>query len=209
MKTIAFVPIKLNNERLKNKNTLLLRGKPLCFFVFEKLLEAGLETYVYCSQEEIMNFIPKEVKFLKRNIDLDQNNTKGLEIYKRFSQQITSESYLLAHATSPFVKTKTIQIAVSALESFDSAFTALKFQTFGWFNNKPLNYESNDIPRTQDIQPIYIETSSIYAFKQEVLNNNNRIGSNPYIIEVDPIEAIDIDVLKDYQMACSLQSHLV
>ena len=40
MRTIAIVPIKLNNERLKNKNTLLFdNGKPLITYVLKTLLE--------------------------------------------------------------------------------------------------------------------------------------------------------------------------
>ena len=33
MRTVAWVPIKLNNQRLPGKNTKLLAGKPLCICV--------------------------------------------------------------------------------------------------------------------------------------------------------------------------------
>ena len=63
----------------------------------------------------------------------------------------------------------------------------------------------DDIPRTQDIEPIWIETSAFFIFKKEIFTvHNRRIGFNPYIQEVSGIEAIDIDEKEDYDFACKL-----
>jgi CMP-N-acetylneuraminic acid synthetase len=206
MKIAAFVPIKLKNERLENKNILPLKGKPLCYYIFLRLLESNLKTYVYCSDEKIKEFIPQDVIFVKRNKILDQNTTKGLEIYNSFVNEINADAYVLAHATSPFTKTTTIKKCIDSFENYDSSLTVLKYQTFSWFKNKPINYNLSDIPRTQDIEPIYIETSSVYSFKKEIILNNRRIGYNPNFIEVDLIEAIDIDNESDYNFAKKLEN---
>lgn len=205
MKTVAFVPIKLNNERLPNKNILPLNGKPLCYYIFSRLLELNLKTYVYCSDEKIKEFIPKDVIFLKRSVELDKNTTKGLKIYNSFVNEINADAYILAHATSPFTKATTIKKCIDSFENYDSAFTVLKYQTFSWFKNKTINYNLNDIPRTQDLEPVYIETSSIYCFKKEVILKNRRIGNNPNFVEVDLVEAIDIDTESDYNFAKKLE----
>ena len=106
MKTVAFVPIKLNNERLKNKNILPLGGHPLCWHIFNTLLHTdGIdEIYCYCSDEAIRDYIPEEVIFLKRDSCLDMQTTKGIEIYSRFAQDIDADIYVLCHATSPFIR---------------------------------------------------------------------------------------------------------
>jgi len=68
-----------------------------------------------------------------------------------------------------------------------------------------INYNLQDVPRTQDIQPVWVETSSFYIFRKEVFTlHNRRIGFCPYIHEVSGIEAIDIDEKKDYELACKL-----
>ena len=86
-----------------------------------------------------------------------------------------------------------------------SAFSAQRIQTFSWFKGKPLNYEFEDVPRTQDIEPVLVETSAFYIFKNEVFTvHKRRIGFNPYIQEVDDVEAIDIDEKKDYELACKI-----
>ena len=52
MKVTAFVPMKLNNERLPGKNTkAFTNGKPLCQYILNTLLKVKEidEIYVYCS----------------------------------------------------------------------------------------------------------------------------------------------------------------
>jgi CMP-N-acetylneuraminic acid synthetase len=143
MKIVAFVPIKLNSERLPRKNILPLGEKPLCYYIFETLKKANLdEIFVFCSDERIMNYVPNYVKFLKRDKKLDNNETKGLEIYKEFKKVADQDidAYVLAHTTSPFLKPESIRKGVEALkEGYDSSLSVQKIQTFAWYREKPLN----------------------------------------------------------------------
>ena len=68
MKTVAFVPIRLNSKRVTGKNLKPLGGKPLMCHVLDTLSKvSGIdEVYVYCSSEEIIRYLPEGVKFLKR-----------------------------------------------------------------------------------------------------------------------------------------------
>ena len=68
MKIVAFVPIRLNSKRVVNKNLKLLGDKPLMCYILDTLvkIKAIDEVYVYCSQEEIIKYLPERVKFLKR-----------------------------------------------------------------------------------------------------------------------------------------------
>ena len=83
-KVVAFVPIKLNNQRLPGKNLLPLGGKPLCRYIFETLLEVdGIDrVYAYCSDERLRGFLPDGVEFLERDAKLDGDLVKGLDIYR-------------------------------------------------------------------------------------------------------------------------------
>lgn len=206
MKTVAFVPIKLNSQRLPNKNILNLNERPLCWYIFDTLSKVKNidEIYVFCSDERIKNFIPDNIIYLKRDKKLDQNETKGFEIYESFIRQIKADIYILAHTTSPFVKTDSIENALENVlkNSYDSAFSSQKIKTFAWYNNKTINYDVKDVPRTQDISPIYIETSGFYIFKSEIFKKHNRrIGYKPYISELDSYESLDIDTKEDYEIA--------
>ena len=209
MKTIAFVPIRLNSKRVVGKNLKMLGEKPLLQYILETLVKVqGLdEIYVYCSQESIIPYLPEGVKFLKRDTSLDGDETLGKEIYEAFVKEIEADVYMLAHTTSPFVKAETIEDALQAVtsEKHDSAFSAQKIQTFTWYNGTPLNYSLKEIPRTQTIEPIYVETSAFYIFRREVWTElGQRIGNTPYFAITDAIESVDIDNPEDFDFASSI-----
>lgn len=209
MKAVALVPIKLNSQRLPNKNILPIAGHPLCWHVCNSLLHTqGIdEVYVYCSDEEVVQYLPEGTKFKQRDKRLDGDLIKGFDIYRAFIEEVDADVYVLAHTTSPFIKVSSIENALSHIKSGknDSAFSAQRVQTFAWYGGKPINYDLNDVPRTQDMEPVWIETSAFYIFRKEVFTvHNRRIGFNPYIQEVSGIEAVDIDEKRDYELACSL-----
>ncbi len=209
MKVVALVPIKLNSQRLPHKNSLPIAGHPLCWHICNTLVKVeGIdEVYVYCSDSEVKKYIPAEVKFLKRPSWLDGDSVKGFDIYREFIKNVDADIYVLAHTTSPFISVESCQKALDSIidGSYDSAFSAKRIQTFAWYNGKPINYDLNDVPRTQDMEPIWVETSAFFMFKKDVFTiHNRRIGFHAYIQEVSDIEAVDIDEKKDYEMACML-----
>lgn len=211
MKTVAFVPIRLNSKRVKGKNLRLLGNKPLMNYMLDTLVQStGIdEVYVYCSNTEVIPLLPEGVHFLMRPAHLDRDETLGKEIYDAFTSVIDADLYILAHTTSPFIKTTTLENAIQKIktEGYDSAFSVERVQTFAWYNGKPLNYELNNIPRTQTIEPIYVETSGFFMFKREVWKElGQRIGNNPYMAIIDKVEGIDIDWPDDFDFAEQIQN---
>lgn len=206
MKTVAFVPIRLNSKRVVGKNLKMLGGKPLMCYILDTLknIKKIDEVYVYCSQESIKEYLPEGVKFLKRPEYLDRDETLGKEIYEEFTKTIDADIYILAHTTSPFMKQETVENALDKIvnDGYDSAFSCEKIQTFTWYNGKPLNYDLKEIPRTQTIEPVYVETSAFFMFKRDIWKvHKQRIGFKPYMAQVDKIEGVDIDWPEDFDFA--------
>lgn len=74
---------------------------------------------------------------------------------------------------------------------------------------KPFNYTLDNIPRTQDLQPIYEETSGFYIYTHDVMTElHRRIGENPFIVEIGEIESIDIDEAEDFIIADAVYNHI-
>ncbi len=215
MKVVAVVPMKLNNRRLPQKNTkCFTNGKPLCFYVLSTLLtvEEIDEVYVYCSNPDIQNFLPPKAKYLQRSETMDQDTTKMNEVLLAFASQIPADVYVMAHTTSPFISKNSIEKGLQAVlgRGYDSAFAAKKLQDFLWESGRPLNYELDNIPRTQDLPVLYEETSGFYIFRNEVMTlHNRRIGESPYIVEVGEIESIDIDEEEDFIIADAIYNHVI
>ena len=102
MKVVAFVPIKLNSQRLPHKNILPVAGRPLCYHICRTLanVKAIDETYVYCSDPKVTDYIPEDVTFLQRDAYLDGNLVKEKEIYERFIAEVDADIYILAQNQS-------------------------------------------------------------------------------------------------------------
>lgn len=206
MKTVAFVPIRLNSQRVAGKNLRLLGGEPLMCHILKTLVSVrGIdEVYVYCSDESIRPLLPEGVRFLQRSRDLDRDTTLGREIYDRFTAEVEADLYVLAHATSPFIRAETLAGALDKVRSgeYDSAFSAERIQTFAWYEGQPLNYSLDNIPRTQTIEPVYVETSAFFIFPRALwCERHRRIGDHPWMAVVDRIEGMDIDYPEDFTMA--------
>lgn len=213
MKTVAIVPMKLNNRRLPQKNTkCFTNGKPLCYYILSTLLTVqGVdEVYVYCSNPDIQEFIPEGVKYLRRSESLDQDTTKMNEVLQAFAAEVPADIYVMTHTTAPFVKASSMEKGLQAVVSgeYDSAFAAQKLQNFLWQDGAPMNYQMDNIPRTQDLPVLYEETSGFYIYRNEVMTRwNRRIGQKPFIVEVGQIEGIDIDEAEDFMIADAIYNH--
>jgi CMP-N-acetylneuraminic acid synthetase len=215
MKIAAVVPMKLNNERLPNKNTKCFdNGQPLCSYILNTLLTIdGLdEIYVYCSNPAIMAYIPEGVTFLQRKASLDTSETKINEVLGCFAKDVDADIYLMTHVTSPFIKAESIQEALNKVKSdeFDSAVAVQKIQDFLWLDGRAFNYDLNNIPRTQDLPLMYSETSGFYIYRKDIIvKHNRRIGFKPYLKEVSKIESIDIDEYEDFEIANAIYNMIL
>lgn len=207
MKVVAYVPMKLNNERLANKNTKCFdNGRPLLTYILDTLCKTkGLDSvYAYCSSEEVRQYLPAQVNYLKRSTSLDRSETKINDVMLSFAQDVEADVYVLAHATAPFISATSIELGISKIvnEGHDSALAVLKLQEFLWKDGKPFNYSPETVPRTQDLPPMYSETTGLYIYTRDlIVNQNRRIGERPYLIPVSKIEAVDINERIDFDIA--------
>lgn len=216
MKTVAFVPIKMNNERTPGKNTKKFGdGTALITYFLKKLsrVKSFDEIYVFCSNESIKEFLIQEVRFLQRPKFLDTQTATPQEIMREFIKVVDSDVYAVCHCTAPFVSVEHLEECIRAAKSkeYDSSFTAEKLQHLMWTDkNVPLNFDPMNIPRTQDLPVYYSEVSSAYVFKREVFEKyQRRIGVKPHITEVSGVECIDIDYPEDFEIANAIYLSIV
>lgn len=215
MKTVALIPIKLGSKRVPGKNIKpFFDGTPLMHFIQKTCLDATTidEVYIYCSDESVQEYILPGVKFLKRPEYLNGEDINANDFIREFMKVVDADIYVNAHTTSPFAKPSTIDDCVSHVASgeYDSAFCAEVIRTFMWENGKPINFDPDHFPRTQDLPLIYGETSIAYVFTKESFKKyNRRLGAHPYICEVDKIEAMDIDYPEDFEICDAIYREIM
>ena len=191
------------------KNTKMLGDKPLLQHELDSLKKTGLcdSINVFCSSEDVIPFLPEGVNFVKRPEYLDLPTSNFTQIFTLFMEQNDADIYVYAHATAPFITVETMKQCIEAVKSgeYDSAFCAIKLQDYLWQDGEPLNFDASNLPRTQDLKPIYQETSGVYVFTKEVFEKyKRRIGKKPFIKEVSFKEAVDIDNPEDFDLAEAL-----
>lgn len=199
----------MRSRRFRGKNTRLLGSLPLFHYVLQTLARVKeiQEIYVFTSDKKIAKVLPDGISFMQREKHLDQDSRKGLDICRAFCRAVEADLYVLAHATSPFLSAASIRKGLKSVLSgkYDSALTVNPLKTFAWFRGRPLNYDLKDVPRTQDLIPVYVETSSYYIFHRDhVLKHGRRIGFRPYFHEIDAVEGVDIDTAADFRLAQAL-----
>lgn len=216
MKTVAFVPIKLNNKRTPGKNTRKFDdGTPLITLYLKTLVKCNEidKIYVYCSSEEIIQFLVPGVEFLKRPEFLDSDQATANDLINEFTKTIDSDVYVMCNCTSPFISVDHINECCKAVKSgkFDSSFTAEKLQKLLWKDgNSALNFDPKKVPRTQDLNPLYSETTAAYAFTKRLFQEEHkRIGGQVHFTVVNGIECVDIDYPEDFEIANAIYMKIV
>lgn len=209
MKACVYIPIKTNNTRLPGKTFKLLSGKPLYSYLFNTVKKLEVPVYIDSSDDEVLK-IAKNNGFiaLKRPEAFNADNIAGNDLLKRVIDQIDEDIICFCHITSPFLKVETITKSIIQLEqnkSLDSLFGVTPVFNRCWFKNKPINHDPNNLLRTQDLTPVYVEAADLYIVKKDSFKKyGKRVCGNYNQIEVDSVEAADIDTLTDFIHAESL-----
>ena len=73
---------------------------------------------------------------------------------------------------------------------------------FLWKDMKPINYDINVTPKSQDLPNIVSLNFAITIIQKQIMvKRKNVIGYNPSFFELDKVESLDIDDLIDFKIA--------
>jgi len=184
----------------------MLGGKPLLNYPLATLNELDLDDIILYSNDNLLEYIDEGLKYnwVKRPKKFDGDEITFNDILDSIIDDIETDYIVFLTCTSPFIRSETIAKMINEINcrGHDSAFTAFKYQCFSWYAGRPLNYDLSNVPKTQDIVPVWVETSGLYIFSKDVYKaHHRRIGFDPHIEEVDLFEGWDIDTAKDWEIA--------
>lgn len=211
-KIAAIVPMRHSSERVPGKNYRDFAGKPLYHHVVNSLLqcdkiqEVVIDTDSPFILEDAQKHFPK-VTLLERPVHLRAGEIPMNDVLLNTIGQVEADFYLQTHSTNPLLSPETVQQGVDLFLAqfpiYDSLFSVTRLQTRLWDSlARAVNHNPNILLRTQDLPPIYEENSCMYIFTKEILQQrHNRLGTRPFMFEMPAIEAQDIDVELDFQIA--------
>lgn len=215
-KIVAIVPMRHDSQRIQGKNYRQFDGKPLFQYIIQSLLSCPEieEVVVDTDSQPIMDGLKQnfpQVRVLTRPEWLRDGEIPMNEVLLHTTENLDGDFYLQTHSTNPLLKSETlsksIQVFLENYPAFDSLFSVTRLQSRLWDAlGQPINHDPSILLRTQDLQPVYEENSCIYIFTRKILvKRRNRLGERPYMFEISPIEAFDIDEEGDFILAELIQ----
>jgi len=112
-----------------------------------------------------------------------------------------------ANVTNPLLKDETVSRAIHAFyqakeNGFDTLNSAHLVKEFLWLDGKPINYELNKMPKSQNLPDIYALNFALNIFDRKYgIENSSIVGKKPFLFNLDLVEATDIDNEIDFDFA--------
>ncbi|WP_026452243.1 cytidylyltransferase domain-containing protein [Aequorivita capsosiphonis] len=220
-----FLPTRKGSERIKHKNTRQFAGYQggLVSLKIEQLLQVPNIPILISTNDPktiglAQSFASPRIQIIERPEILSQSNT-DLQDLINYIPTITDAKHIIwTHVTSPFITAELYQKALDKYleylnQGYDSLMSVTKIQEFLWDKNvnSAINFDRSQIkwPRTQDLNPLYAVNSGIFINSHEnYLSQQDRIGKNPYLLELNSLESMDIDWEEDFNTAAKIYEAL-
>ena len=211
----ALVAVRSGSERVKDKNLRSFSGKNLLEHKLEQLKRIPyLDGIVVNSDDDQMLAIAysKGCEAVKRPEVYARAETSMSEVYKNMAENFPADIVVYCNATSPLISDSSIE---SAIETFygmhtgmhtpdrsESVNSAHIVKQFLWHGGKPVNYDPQNQPRSQDLPDIYALNYAVSVIaRQSMIRYKNIITPNCRLLTISPLEAVDIDTMLDFEVA--------
>jgi len=203
----AVVAVRAGSQRVKKKNI-----RP---FGDSNLLEMKLrilkkvknidKIIVNSDSEEMLQIAQKYgVDLHKREDYYASSEATNSEFHGHIAEVTQANAIFLAPVCSPFVSVESHEKAIQYYldNDFDSVTSVTEVKNHLWLDNRPLNYNLDSVPNSQDLPDIVKLTYGITITNREIMREKKRVvGDIPGFYRLDEIESVDIDTEFDFFIA--------
>ena len=215
MKITAVIPVRKGSQRVNDKNLRAFAGMSLLEVKIKSLLQVPeLDTIIVNtnSEEAIAlvesRFACTKVCAQRREEYYASSKCSGSEFFRHLGEVTNTDLFIYVPCTSPFVLPETISKCIAKyLEKcnngdFDCVATVSSVKEFLWLNGKPINYDPQHAPNSQDLPDVVaLNFGATVVSRESLIKNSNIIGKKPYFVLTTDVEAIDIDTPLDFYVA--------
>ncbi len=205
----ALVAVRSGSLRVENKNIRPFAGSTLLEVKLAQLKRLpSLDGVIVNSNDEFMLDIAMRYgcEAVKREQYYASNSVSMSEVYRNMAQNCDADVIVYANCTNPLLRDETLEKAIACYNQADFAYDSLNsghlIKEFLFRNNRPINYDLLNQPRSQDLPDIYALNFAFNILKREsMVENMNVVGKKPFIFPVEQTEATDIDNMIDFEFA--------
>jgi CMP-N,N'-diacetyllegionaminic acid synthase len=219
-KILVVIPARGGSKGIKNKNIIMVGGKPLIYYSISpalRLKKVGLVSEVIVSTDslkiaEISKKLGVTVPFLRPgNISGDKSKSIDLILHALdfFKQKGNSfDDVLLLQPTSPLRKYEDIKKAINFYIENKNLSMISAYREKGVIESiiytkeknvaVPVLQNHNKGVRRQEAREIFVRNGAIYMSPVDFLRKNKRIVSNkPVLFEMTKEKSLNIDSIED------------
>ena len=210
-KVTAIVPVRAGSQRVKDKSTRNFCDTNLLENKLKQLINIDkIDNILLTTDSDKAKEIGKKydkVTVIDRTGYYASSECNNSDFFRYIAEQTPESSKYLMYTpvTSPFVATETISKVIDKFmenKKYDSVVPVEVIKHHMWMNEKPLNYNPEKAPNTQDLPDIYAlnYACSIISRKNQI-NYSSLCGKKPLFHELNQFEALDIDTMYDFEVA--------
>ena len=206
---VAVVPARKGSQRVKNKNFKSFCGKSLLIRKIEvlKKIKQINEIIINTDSDEAIK-VAKDlgVSFKKREKYFASSECSNSEFWSHIAEKTDSSFIMFTNCTSPLIKEETYKKIIDTFEASksknDSINTVTEIKDYLYLNNKPINFNPNKAPNSQDLPEVVRLNFAVNILPKELMfKKKSLIGNNPLFYKLDEIEGFDINTNYEFEFA--------
>lgn len=213
MSLVAWTIIKARSARVPGKNFRPLGGRPLVRWMVDTLL--GMEEIdrlvINTDAREALAGVGvtagSRLEIVDRPARLCGDHVTANRLLESDLDRLPeADTYLMTHATSPFLRGESIRAAAAAFRAsphHDSLMSVTRFQSRFWRSDaSAVNHDPTRLVPTQELEVWLEESSAMYLFTRDGFRRaGSRVGARPMLWELSPVESLDIDTEPEWALA--------
>ena len=216
MRINAFIACRLGSKRIKFKNLLLIKGKPLFSYLTDNAILCKKITNLYINTDsDLIIKIAKEIynkklQYFLRDPHLGTSDAALDDYVYDFMTKCDGDITIFLNPCSLFLKSETIDNAIDYFirKNLDSCCASDIAQTHCFYKNNSINFLPNvKQPRSQDLEPVHCMTSGFFIWRNKTFieyyekNSAANFCGNFESYGISKMESIDIDNYEDLEFA--------
>ena len=225
---LAVIPARSGSKRIKNKNITKVYGKPIIYYVINKLLKSKIFDKVIVSTDsdriiDLSNKYGAETPF-KRPKSLSGDKTRASSVIKHSinyfkRKKINFEYVCCVYPTSIFLNTSYIAKAIKLLEKNKKKSFVITITQYKHPLERAFEYKKNIIKpifpdkikeRTQDLKTFYHDAAQFYLGRSSAFEKNFEPLSDLSIpITIDSSNVLDIDNYDDLELLKKIKQNYI
>lgn len=206
---VAVIPVRKGSQRVKEKSIRPFANTNLLELKINNLKECRyFDNIIVNTDSETAIEIAKklDVEYHMRDPYFASSICSASDFFYNLAEATDCDIFCYTPVTSPFIKPETIDDCIETflknISTHDSLGTVTLQKHHMWKDGKPLNYELNNQPNSQDLPEIYsLNFGCCLAKRETILEHKNVLGIKPMLHILKDIEVIDIDTPLDFFIA--------